>query len=144
MFLYLFFQIAGLVIGLGAVTVIDLHGFLARKSEYWTEATTRSHKITKPLIWLGILLFAVGLTLETFSSEVDTLLLTRLLIIIPLVLNGIFLSFKVSPYLLNREKEGRSSDLLPNSWQVKITLSFIVSFIGWWTEVALLVWNYAY
>jgi hypothetical protein len=34
----LFVCIAGFVLGLGAVTVIDLHGFLGRKSSYWTEA----------------------------------------------------------------------------------------------------------
>jgi hypothetical protein len=47
----LFTSIMGYIVGLGAVTVIDLHGFLGRKSAYWTEATTRTHKITKPLIW---------------------------------------------------------------------------------------------
>ncbi len=30
----LFILIAGYIIGLGAVTVIDLHGFLGRKSSY--------------------------------------------------------------------------------------------------------------
>jgi hypothetical protein len=52
--------IAGFIIGLGAVTVIDLHGFLGRKSSYWTEATIRTHKITKPLIWIGIFLAILG------------------------------------------------------------------------------------
>ena len=33
----LFLLIAGFIIGLGAVTVIDLHGFLGRTSSYWTE-----------------------------------------------------------------------------------------------------------
>jgi hypothetical protein len=45
---------------LGAVTVIDLHGFLGRKSSYWTEATTRTHKVTKPLIWAGLFLQCLG------------------------------------------------------------------------------------
>ena len=34
-FLGLFICIAGFVVGLGAVTVIDIHGFLGRKSKYW-------------------------------------------------------------------------------------------------------------
>ncbi len=46
--------------GLGAVTVIDLHGFLGRTSSYWTEATIRTHKITKPLIWKGMFLAILG------------------------------------------------------------------------------------
>ena len=56
----LFLFLAGFIIGLGAVTVFDLHGFLGRKSPYWTEATTRTHKVTKPLIWIGLLLTIVG------------------------------------------------------------------------------------
>jgi hypothetical protein len=56
----LFLHLAGFVVGLGAVTVIDLHGFLGRKSSYWTEATTRTHKVTKPLIWLGLSLAVIG------------------------------------------------------------------------------------
>jgi len=59
-FLGLFLFIAGFIIGLGAVTVIEFHGWLARKSEYWTEATTRTHKITKPLIWLGLFMAIIG------------------------------------------------------------------------------------
>ncbi len=49
-FIGLFCLIAGFVIGLGAVTVVDIHGFLGRTSAYWTEATTRTHKVTKPMI----------------------------------------------------------------------------------------------
>lgn len=36
-FFSIFITIAGFVIGLGAVTVVDLHGFLGRRSSYWTE-----------------------------------------------------------------------------------------------------------
>ena len=56
----LFIFMSGFVIGLGAVTVIDIHGFLGRKSSYWTEATTRTHKVTKPLIWGGNLPCNIG------------------------------------------------------------------------------------
>ena len=58
--LTLFILFAGFIIGLGAVTVIDLHGFLGRTSTYWTEATTRTHKVTKPLIWAGMFLVIIG------------------------------------------------------------------------------------
>ncbi len=62
---------AGLIVGLGAVTVIDLHGFLGRKSPYWAEATTRAHHVTKPLIWLGTLLYGAGLALACSSGVLD-------------------------------------------------------------------------
>ena len=60
----------GFIIGLGAVTVIDIHGFLARKSLYWTQATIQTHKITKLLIWLGTTLKFIGLLLVYFFQQV--------------------------------------------------------------------------
>lgn len=139
---YLLFS--GFILGLGAVTVIDLHGFLARKSPYWTEATTRTHKVTKPLIWAGIALVLIGGFLSYRSYGLSPLILTQLFFALALILNGIFLSFKVSPYLLKKEKEGRSSELLSTSWQMKITLSFIVSFLGWWIGLGLVIWTLFY
>ncbi len=139
-FLGLFLFLAGFVIGLGAVTVIDLHGFLGRKSAYWTEATTRTHKVTKPLIWLGIFLAIVGGILFYRAESLSGIPLAHAIIAFILILNGIFLSFRVSPFLLKREKEGRSAELLPASWQRKIFLSFVVSDMGWWLGLLLLVY----
>ena len=136
----LFLFMAGFIIGLGAVTVIDLHGFLGRKSPYWTEATTRTHKVTKPLIWIGLLLAIIGGLITYRKSGLSGVASFHFFIAIFLVLNGLFLSFRVSPFLLKREKEGRSDELLPTSLQAKITISFIISFLGWWSGLFLLVW----
>jgi predicted cobalt transporter CbtA len=138
-FVGLFIFIAGFVLGLGAVTVIDIHGFLGRKSEYWTEATIRTHKVTKPLIWLGIFLCIIGgmilYRMESFSGIV----LYHSVFAFVLILNGIFLSFYVSPFILEKEKQGRQSELLPRSLQNKIIVSLILSDILWWGSLALLV-----
>jgi len=133
--LKLFIQLSGFIIGLGAVTVIDLHGFLGRKSSYWTEATIRTHKITKPLIWIGITLLFIGGTLNYINTDY---LYIHLALVMALILNGIFLSFYVSPFLLKREKEGKSKELLPSSLQNKIFVSLIFSDIGWWGGLLLL------
>lgn len=137
----LYLHLAGFVIGLGAVTVIDLHGFLGRKSSYWTEATTRTHKVTKPLIWVGLFLAVVGAAMFHGQQGWSLILVVQAAVAILLVLNGIFLSFWVSPFLLEREKEGRASELLPDSWQKGITVAFIISFVGWWGELFLTVWQ---
>lgn len=136
----LFIMLAGFVIGLGAVTVIDLHGFLGRKSAYWTEATTRTHKVTKPLIWLGIALAYIGGFIFYRSEGFAGIPMLQFFAGIALIINGIFLSFWVSPYMLQREKEGRSGELLPASWQRKIAFSLIISVIGWWGSLMLLAW----
>ena len=135
----LFLFMAGFIIGLGAVTVIDLHGFLGRKSPYWTEATTRTHKVTKPLIWIGLLLAIIGGLITYRKSGLSGVASVQFFIAIFLVFNGLFLSFRVSPFLLKREKEGRADELLPASLQVKIIISFIISFLGWWSGLFLLV-----
>lgn len=135
----LFVLLSGFILGLGAVTVIDLHGFLGRKSSYWTEATTRTHKVTKPLIWAGITLSVLGGIIFYRNEDLQGIPLYHLIVAIILILNGQFLSFKVSPFLLKREKEGRSSELLPSNWQRNITISFIISFLGWWSALLMLV-----
>jgi hypothetical protein len=139
-FISLFAILAGFILGLGSVIVIDLHGFLARKSSYWTEATIRTHKVTKPLIWLGILLVIVG---EGFfyQNSYTPITLLQFMLVGVLILNGIFLSFIVSSELLKREKEGKASELLPSPLQKRIQISFFVSFFGWWSSLALLVWT---
>ena len=135
----LFLLLAGFIVGLGAVTVIDIHGFLGRKSPYWTEATTRTHKVTKPMIWIGIILAIIGGFIFYRHEALSVIPLVHLLIALVLILNGCFLSFKVSPFLLKREKEGRSRELLPLSLQRKIIAGLIVSDIGWWGGLFLLV-----
>ncbi len=135
----LFLLLAGFVIGLGAVTVIDLHGFLGRTSSYWTEATTRTHKVTKPMIWVGIMMTIVGGAIFYRAQDVSGIPLFHAVIALILILNGCFLSFAVSPFLLQREKEGKSKEILPQVWQKKIMVSFIVSDSGWWGGLFLLV-----
>lgn len=136
-FLGLFLILAGFVIGLGAVTVIDVHGFLGRKSVYWTQATIRTHKVTKPLIWSGTFLYLIGGAL--YFPQVQEWQLMRLLLVIwvALVINGSFLSFYVSPKLMKMEKQ-KSEKLLPNNLQRAITISFLISIAGWWSSLALI------
>lgn len=139
----IFLTIAGFVIGLGAVTVIDLHGFLGRHSPYWTEATIRTHKVTKPLIWTGMALAIIGSIIVYREIGFLGYVPLQTLIAVALVLNGCFLSFWVSPRLLKRERQGKARELLPQSWQYAITVSFVVSFVGWWSEIGLFAWYLA-
>jgi len=139
-FFGLFILLAGFIIGLGAVTVIDLHGFLGRRSPYWTETTIRAHKVTKPLIWLGMTLALIGGVIFYSHYEFNVFHLTHLILVPVMVLNGLFLSFYVSPYLLKMEKEGRQKELLPNRLQFLIVISFLISFFSWWGSLGVLVW----
>ncbi len=136
----LFLLLTGFIIGLGAVTVIDVHGFLARHSSYWTAATIRSHKITKPLIWLGFSLILIGAMLFYRQSWLNGVVLFQAVMMVILLLNGLFLSFVISPKLLTLEKEGKADEPLPLKLRNIIAVSFMFSFLCWWGNVILLVW----
>ena len=131
--------ISGFVIGLGAVIVIDLLGFLGRKSSYWTEATIRTHKVTKPLIWIGVILAIIGGVIFYRNQSFSGIPLMHAIGALVLIVNGIFLSFYVSPFLLKREREEKQKELLPTSLQNKIIVSLIISDICWWGGLFLLV-----
>jgi hypothetical protein len=130
----LYFVIVGYIIALGAVTVIDVHGLLGTRSGYWTESTIRAHKVTKPLISLGSLIKVIGDVMLFNHSETTRLLL---FIDIPLMINGLFLIFYISPMLLKRERGGLIAKILPSNIQVIIAVSFIISFTLWWGSLLL-------
>lgn len=135
----LFLLIAGLVIGLGAVTVIDTLGFLGRHKPYWTDAAIRTHKVTKPLIWIGIIFAFLGGFIFYRGESLSNIPLIHLALGALLIANGLFLSFWISPLLIEREQDGHADELLPGSWQIATAVSFIFSLIGWWGNVLLLV-----
>jgi hypothetical protein len=128
-----FIHFAGIIIGLGAVTVIDTMGFISRNSKEWTQVTIKAHHVTKPLIWLGtFLIFFSWLFIYngTYWENVKSV------IIAILILNGIFLSFYISPRL---DKLLGKKMLIPSILQLMIAVSFLVSFTGWWGLVYLTV-----
>lgn len=138
----IFVVFAGFIIGLGAVTVIDTLGFLGRKSNYWTETTIRAHKVTKPLIWIGMFVVLLGYALLLADQYITKGQFTvSLLVIVVMILNGAYLSFSVSPELLKREAEGKISEILPEGLQKRITVSFVISFLSWWGLLVLTIYR---
>lgn len=136
--LSVFIFIAGFIVGLGAVSVIETLGFLGRHSPYWTEATIRAHKVTKPLIWLGLVIAVTGGVLTYQEYGIDWHARFHAAAAVIMVINGSFLSFWISPRLLERERRGQATSLLPASWQRAITVSFFISMAGWWGSVYVL------
>lgn len=108
-----FFHLAGIIIALGSITVIDTLGFLARKSKEWTKTTIQAHYVTKPLIWIGTTLVFLTLIIKYILNPNEPFLLTKLILIIILILNGTFLSFYVSPRLTKIDK------ILPKPYKIK-------------------------
>jgi hypothetical protein len=128
-----FIHFVGIIIGLGAVTVIDTMGFISRNSKEWTQVTIKAHHVTKPLIWLGTLLMLFSWFFINEGIYLDNV---KTIIIAVLVLNGIFLSFFISPRL---DKLAGKKKLISSKLKLMITFSFIISFSGWWSLVYITV-----
>lgn len=132
----LFFHLAGIVIGLGAVTVIDTMGFFSRNSKKKTQDTIAAHHTTKPLIWLGTLIILITWILILFNQGFTLINEIKTILLGIMILNGCFLSFVISPAL---DKLIGKKVLLPFGIQVKIAISLVISFISWWSFVILTV-----
>ncbi len=132
----LFFHLAGIVIGLGAVTVIDTMGFFSRNSKKKTQDTIAAHHTTKPLIWLGTLIILITWILILFNQGFNLINEIKTILLGIMILNGCFLSFVISPAL---DKLIGKKVLLPFGIQVKIAISLVISFISWWSFVILTV-----
>ncbi|MFT4312615.1 MAG: hypothetical protein ACMXYF_05300 [Candidatus Woesearchaeota archaeon] len=131
-----FFHIVGIIIALGAVTVIDTLGFLGRNSAKWTQTTIQAHFVTKPLIWLGTIIVVVMWLFMLAMEQWDGLFGLKSLLLLLLVINGAFLSFYISPRLIERQYLYAT---LPARLQRLIVVSMLISFVSWWTVVFLTV-----
>jgi len=133
-----YFHLIGMVVGMGAAIVIETFGLISRKSGFWTSVTINTHYVTKPLIWIGTLIFGftwfliMGTNSFSFPYAYKTILLTVLFF------NGSYLSFVISPRLI-RHKKMNGEKVLPNSLQIMIIPSALISSLGWLTMVFLTI-----
>jgi len=131
-----FFHFVGIVVGLGAVTIIDVMGFFSRKNVKKTQDTISAHHTTKPLIWIGTIIVLLTWILILFRGnfEFSFVEIWKSILLGVMILNGSFLSFVISPAL---DKRIGVKKLLPRNLQIKIAVSLIISFISWWSFVVL-------
>lgn len=134
----LFSHFVGIIIGLGAVTVIDVMGFFSRRNVKKTQDTIYAHHTTKPLIWIGTIIVLVTWILILFSKNFNIGFVESLKTILLgiMILNGSFLSFVISPEL---DKRIGVKKLLPQKLQIKVAISLVISFLSWWSFVLLSV-----
>ena len=129
-----FMHLAGIIIMVGSVAVIDVFGLVARNSRRWTRNTIEAHYITKPMIWVGAIITSLSWILLLGEIEFDGYALAKTVLLPLLLLNGAFLSFYISPILSKQRGEEK---LLPKSLQLKIAVSFVVSLLLNWSFVLL-------
>ncbi|MFT4309605.1 MAG: hypothetical protein ACMXYL_03905 [Candidatus Woesearchaeota archaeon] len=142
MFFYHYIHVLGLVIGMGSAIVIETIGFIARKSGFWTRVAVDTHYVTKPLIWFGTILLSLSWILIMESDAIVHPYYWKTLLLLLLIINGSYLSFFVSPRIINHRKHS-DGEPLPSKLQTIILPSAIVSVLGWLLMVflTLLYWN---
>ena len=132
----LFFHFAGIIIGLGAVTVIDTMGFFSKRDKKKTQDTISAHHTTKPLIWIGTTIVLITWILILIQDGFGFIQNIKSVLLIVMIVNGSFLSFYVSPRL---DKLIGKKVILPKALQMKISINFFISFVSWWSFVILTI-----
>ncbi len=135
----MFFHFVGIIIGLGAVTVIDVMGFFSKKNKNKTQTTIQAHHTTKPLIWIGTIVVLITWIFILFEKGFGNIEIIKSVLLTIMIFNGSFLSFHISPSL---DKLIEKKILLPQNLQIKIGITLVVSFISWWSFVLLSFANF--
>lgn len=128
-YIFLFIHLVSLVVGFGAVIVIDSFGlvWLLFKSVD-LKFLVKVANITQRLIWLGWcgLVFS-GIFLITMKGYIDNLTQIKLFLVAMVGLNGVFL------HVIKKSMEKyMNSKNLPAKLQFRIGLSSFISQLGWW------------
>ena len=125
---FLFAHLMSLVVGFGAVVVVDTAGFLWLFKKTSINSVYRVASITQRLIWLGwVGLVLSGVGLISIKGYVDNLTLIKLFFVFMLGVNGLFLH-----YIKKSLHRMRISEISSPSSRFRITLASAVSQLGWW------------
>ncbi len=131
--LVIFFHFAGIIIGLGAVTIIDTFGLFYKDSKKKIQLIKNANQITTPLVLVGFALMILT-WIFLYSGSLVSIYKSALMLI--LLANGTFLYFYLNPRI-NKLPKGRTQ--IPKKLVNKMRLNRAISFIAWWTLVAITI-----
>ncbi len=130
-YIALFVHLISLVIGFGAVMVIDAFGalWLFRKMNVELPLVRRVAHITQIMIWIGFSgLVASGIPMILMKGHVDNLTAIKLFLVALVGLNGVALHFIKK----SMDKLGQNAQSVPPNIFLRIGLATTVSQLGWW------------
>ncbi len=129
----LFVHLVSLVVGFGAVIVIDTFGLLWILGKVRMSFVTQVANITQRLIWLGYTgLVLTGIPLILMKESISGLSTLKIFVVILVGINGVYLH-------IIKKSMGEVSDDTPVSKlnKFRITLASTVSQLGWWTAIVI-------
>ena len=131
-YVFLGVHIISLIIGMGAVLVIDTAGVLWLLKKTKLSSVMSMARLTQPLIWIGWSgLVISGSVLLTLKGSVDALTKLKLFLVLMVGLNGFFL------HLIKKSMESIKGEHVPAKLMFKIALASAISQIGWWGAIVI-------
>lgn len=131
-YIFLFIHLVSLVIGFGAVIVIDTFGLLWFLKKVKIELVNSVANITQRLIWVGWCgLVISGTILLLYKGSIDSLTTIKLFLVLMLGLNGIFLHF------IKKSFEKLQGDNIPPIIMFRMSLASAISQLGWWGAITI-------
>lgn len=124
----IFIHIVSMIVGFGAVIVIDTFGLLWIIKKVKLSQVNFVANITQKLIWIGwVGLVLSGTALLWEKGFIDNLTWIKLFFVALLGLNGIFLHF------IKKSSQHLTDDMeMPALIRFRITLASTISQAGWW------------
>lgn len=129
----LFIHLVSLVIGFGAVIVIDTFGLLWLLKKAKLSFVQQVANTTQPLIWIGwSLLVLTGIPLLIMKGGVSGLSMIKIFAVLMLGVNGIYL------HIIKKSMDSiNENSVMPALAKFRITLASFVSQVGWWTAIVI-------
>jgi len=129
----LFIHLVSLVMGFGAVMVIDTFGLLWLLKKVKLSFVQQVANTTQPLIWIGwALLVLTGIPLIVMKGGVSGLSIIKIFAVLLLGVNGVYLHIiKKSMDKIN------DNSVMPSLAKFRITLASFISQAGWWTAIVI-------
>lgn len=130
-YIALFIHLCSLLIGFGAVLVIDTFGVLMLFGKQSLAQVKKAAAVTQKLIWVGWLGMVIsGAFLISFKGYIDNLTKIKIFFVLLIGFNGLFLDF--IKWGLERYQTKKA---IPRLWLFRIFLASAISQIGWWGAI---------
>ncbi len=129
----LFVHLVSLVMGFGAVIVIDTFGLLWLLKKIKLSFVNQVADTTQPLIWIGWTgLVLTGIPLIVLKGGVSGLSTIKIFAVLMLGVNGVYL------HIIKKSMDNiNDNSVMPNLAKFRITLASFVSQAGWWTAIVI-------
>lgn len=124
-------HLLGIIVGFGAVLLVDWHGLVWLSGLRTFRDSLRIGEVAHPLVWMGLLLILVS---GTFLGPdlTEPLTWVKQVAVLALVNNGVAVRPLGARLSLLRPRITRMAEL-PSHHRVALIASIVVSQLGWWT-----------